>query len=156
MLNEAYKVLMREDLRLKYNASIGQVRRPFNKDKSCLGYSTWNGPLRSQALFVDGNACIGHNSEPKFVNSSLFLYLPFFAYALSKFLLFLTNPRQGVENVCITQVTRSLWTMLSDLHGLKFNMEMMTKRSRQNNTIYHVKFIIFFHIMVNRINPCET
>ncbi|GMN42554.1 hypothetical protein TIFTF001_011749 [Ficus carica] len=59
MLNEAYKVLMREDLRLNYNASIGQVRRPFNKDKSCLGYSTWNGPLRSQALFVDGNACIG-------------------------------------------------------------------------------------------------
>ncbi|PON84240.1 DnaJ domain-containing protein [Trema orientale] len=59
MLNEAYKVLMREDLRWKYDVSIGQVRRNFSKNRSGLGYSTWNGPLRSQALFVDENACIG-------------------------------------------------------------------------------------------------
>ncbi|PON41593.1 DnaJ domain-containing protein [Parasponia andersonii] len=59
MLNEAYKVLMREDLRRKYDVSIGQVRRNFSKNRSGLGYSSWNGPLRSQALFVDENACIG-------------------------------------------------------------------------------------------------
>ncbi|KAL5572764.1 hypothetical protein UlMin_022361 [Ulmus minor] len=58
-LNEAYKVLMTEDLRRKYDASIGHARRSFSRSKSGLGYSSWNGPLRSQALFVDENACIG-------------------------------------------------------------------------------------------------
>ncbi|XP_077220503.1 chaperone protein dnaJ C76, chloroplastic-like [Tasmannia lanceolata] len=55
MLNEAYRVLMREDLRRKYDISTGEkgFESPFS------GYSSWNGPLRSQALFVDENACIG-------------------------------------------------------------------------------------------------
>lgn len=62
MLNEAYKVLMREDLRRKYDTSIGQMRAFFsrNTSKSNLGYSSWKGPFRQQALFVDENACIGH------------------------------------------------------------------------------------------------
>ncbi|KAE8021508.1 hypothetical protein FH972_007392 [Carpinus fangiana] len=59
MLNEAYKVLMRDDLRRKYDASIGQMRVPYGTNYSSLGYSSWKGPLRPQALFVDENACIG-------------------------------------------------------------------------------------------------
>ncbi|KAM1058628.1 hypothetical protein ACFX2I_023343 [Malus domestica] len=61
-LNEAYKVLMRENLRKEYDASIGKVRvagfRAGNTPSSSLG-SSWNGPFRPQALFVDENACIG-------------------------------------------------------------------------------------------------
>lgn len=60
MLNEAYKVLMREDLRREYDASICQMRLPYGTNYSSLGYSSWKGPLRPQALFVDENACIGH------------------------------------------------------------------------------------------------
>ncbi|KAF8378256.1 hypothetical protein HHK36_029595 [Tetracentron sinense] len=59
MLNEAYQVLVREDLRREYDASIGKVRGEFGRDFSGLAYSSWKGPLRSQALFVDENACIG-------------------------------------------------------------------------------------------------
>ncbi|XP_042502733.1 chaperone protein dnaJ C76, chloroplastic-like isoform X2 [Macadamia integrifolia] len=57
MLNEAYHVLMTEDNRRNYNASIG--RAGLGRDFSGVGYSSWKGPLRSQALFVDENACIG-------------------------------------------------------------------------------------------------
>ncbi|XP_015879312.2 chaperone protein dnaJ C76, chloroplastic-like [Ziziphus jujuba] len=72
LLNEAYKVLMREDLRRKYDASIGQMRAFFSGDMSGLGYSSWDGSLRSKALFVDGNACIGcrecvHHASNTFV-----------------------------------------------------------------------------------------
>ncbi|KAL2552489.1 DNAJ heat shock N-terminal domain-containing protein [Forsythia ovata] len=50
-LNKAYEVLMKEDLRREYDASIGQMR---------LGASSsWKGPLRPKAIFVDENACIG-------------------------------------------------------------------------------------------------
>ncbi|CAJ1783502.1 unnamed protein product [Sphenostylis stenocarpa] len=59
MLNKAYEVLMTEDLRRKYDESIGQMRLRFGENNTPLGYSTWKGPLRSQALFVDENACIG-------------------------------------------------------------------------------------------------
>lgn len=60
MLNKAYEVLMTEDRRRKYDESIGQMRLRFGENNSApLGYSTWNGPLRPQALFVDENACIG-------------------------------------------------------------------------------------------------
>ncbi|XP_043724762.1 chaperone protein dnaJ C76, chloroplastic-like [Telopea speciosissima] len=57
MLNEAYHVLMTEDRRRNYNATIG--RSGLGSDFSGLGYSSWKGPFRSQALFVDENACIG-------------------------------------------------------------------------------------------------
>ena len=60
MLNEAYKVLIKEDLRRQYDASIGQMRVRNATTYSGLAYSTWKGPLRPQALFVDENACIGH------------------------------------------------------------------------------------------------
>ncbi|PQQ14249.1 uncharacterized protein Pyn_36264 [Prunus yedoensis var. nudiflora] len=57
-LNEAYKVLMRGNLRKEYDASIGETRG--NYSSSGLGRtSSWNGPLRPQGLFVDENACIG-------------------------------------------------------------------------------------------------
>ncbi|XP_038715331.1 chaperone protein dnaJ C76, chloroplastic-like [Tripterygium wilfordii] len=59
MLNEAYKVLMREDSRRDYDASIGQFRANFENGTSSMGYSSWRGVLRPQALFVDENACIG-------------------------------------------------------------------------------------------------
>lgn len=59
MLNKAYDVLMKEELRKEYDASIGKTRLGFGRNTSRLGYSSWKGPLRPQALFVDENACIG-------------------------------------------------------------------------------------------------
>ncbi|KAJ1412163.1 DnaJ domain containing protein [Sesbania bispinosa] len=59
MLNKAYEVLMTEELRRKYDESIGQMRLRFGENNTPLGYSTWKGPLRPQALFVDANACVG-------------------------------------------------------------------------------------------------
>ncbi|KAK7258819.1 hypothetical protein RIF29_24406 [Crotalaria pallida] len=59
MLNEAYEVLMKEDQRRKYDESLGQMRLRFDNNDMPLGYSTWKGPSRPQALFVDENACIG-------------------------------------------------------------------------------------------------
>ncbi|KAI4366872.1 hypothetical protein MLD38_022682 [Melastoma candidum] len=69
-LNEAYRVLMREDLRRDYNASAGRSGRRGTSE--AVGYSSWRGPLRPQALFVDENACIGcrecvHNASNTFV-----------------------------------------------------------------------------------------
>lgn len=72
MLNEAYKVLMKEDLRRQYDASIGQMRvRNGTTTYSGLTYSAWKGPLRPQALFVDENACIGHFPTQ---NSAIFFF----------------------------------------------------------------------------------
>lgn len=51
-LNKAYEVLTKEDLRREYDSSIGLMR---------LGAtSSWKGPLRPEAIFVDENACIGN------------------------------------------------------------------------------------------------
>ncbi|XP_019052582.1 PREDICTED: uncharacterized protein LOC104593132, partial [Nelumbo nucifera] len=58
-LNEAYRVLMREDLRREYDGFIGKTSGGFGRDFTGLTYSSWKGPFRSQALFVDENACIG-------------------------------------------------------------------------------------------------
>ncbi|XP_024182123.1 chaperone protein dnaJ C76, chloroplastic isoform X2 [Rosa chinensis] len=59
-LNEAYKVLIRENLRKEYDASIGQRRvSTVRGNSSTFDGSSWNGVLRPQALFVDENACIG-------------------------------------------------------------------------------------------------
>lgn len=64
MLNEAYKVLMREELRRDYDASAGRVRVPYGAQRDTnVGCSSWNGPLRPEALFVDENACIGKFSR---------------------------------------------------------------------------------------------
>uniref|UniRef100_A0A2P2LD42 Uncharacterized protein MANES_17G115100 n=1 Tax=Rhizophora mucronata TaxID=61149 RepID=A0A2P2LD42_RHIMU len=59
LLNEAYKVLMREDLRREYDVSTGQMRIGLGRNNHVKGYSSWKGPLRPQALFVDENTCIG-------------------------------------------------------------------------------------------------
>ncbi|XP_024975672.1 chaperone protein dnaJ C76, chloroplastic-like [Cynara cardunculus var. scolymus] len=72
LLNEAYTVLMKDELRKNYDASIGHVRVGFGGDALNMGYSSWNGPLRPQALFVDEKACIGcrecvHNASNTFV-----------------------------------------------------------------------------------------
>jgi hypothetical protein len=63
MLNEAYNVLMTDDLRTKYDASIGHMTVQIGKNNyvNVMGYSSWKGPLRPQALFVDENACIGQS-----------------------------------------------------------------------------------------------
>lgn len=62
-LNEAYTVLMRDDLRGKYDASGGRAHRRFDRsNKNGSGFSVWNGPMRPQGLFVDQNACIGRYS----------------------------------------------------------------------------------------------
>lgn len=58
MLNEAYRVLTRENFRRDYDDS-GRVRVRRKDSVSDLGYSSWEGPKRPQALFVDENACIG-------------------------------------------------------------------------------------------------
>ncbi|KAM7256721.1 hypothetical protein ACFE04_012462 [Oxalis oulophora] len=55
-INEAYKVLMRDDLRRKYDVSIGETRTTLSPTSGC---SSWKGPLRQHALFVDESACIG-------------------------------------------------------------------------------------------------
>ncbi|KAI7741135.1 hypothetical protein M8C21_021150 [Ambrosia artemisiifolia] len=72
LLNEAYTVLMKDDLRKDYDASIGHVRVRLGGDELNMGYSSWNGPFRPQALFVDEKACIGcrecvHNASKTFV-----------------------------------------------------------------------------------------
>lgn len=72
MLNEAYSVLMKDDMRKDYDASIGHVRVGFKGDNLNMGYSSWNGPFRPQALFVDEKACIGcrecvHNARNTFI-----------------------------------------------------------------------------------------
>ncbi|XP_023765879.1 chaperone protein dnaJ C76, chloroplastic [Lactuca sativa] len=72
LLNEAYNVLMKDDLRKDYDASIGHVRVGFVGDSLDMGYSSWNGPFRPQALFVDEKACIGcrecvHNAHNTFI-----------------------------------------------------------------------------------------
>ena len=61
LLNEAYNVLMKDDLRKDYDASIGYIRVGFGGDALNMGYSSWNGPFRPQALFVDEKACIGQD-----------------------------------------------------------------------------------------------
>lgn len=52
---------MRKDMKKKYDASISQMSAGFIRDITDLGYSSWKGPLRPQALFVDENACIGYS-----------------------------------------------------------------------------------------------
>lgn len=92
MLNEAYKVLMKEDLRRQYDASIGQMRvRNGTTTYSGLAYSAWKGPLRPQALFVDENACIGHFPTQ---NSAiyLFIYLFYHNYPIKNFFLHFSSP----------------------------------------------------------------
>ncbi|KAM0944186.1 putative DnaJ domain, 4Fe-4S ferredoxin-type, iron-sulfur binding domain-containing protein [Dioscorea sansibarensis] len=60
LLNEAYHALMREEQqRTRCKVSNSKRRGGFASDFSGLGYSLWNGPLRSQALFVDESKCIG-------------------------------------------------------------------------------------------------
>ncbi|KAK1606106.1 hypothetical protein QYE76_029779 [Lolium multiflorum] len=54
LLNEAYEVLMRNSSR-NAGKSIGGFGSVYTGE----GYSSWNGPMRSQALFVDENKCIG-------------------------------------------------------------------------------------------------
>uniref|UniRef100_A0A0D3GGN4 J domain-containing protein n=1 Tax=Oryza barthii TaxID=65489 RepID=A0A0D3GGN4_9ORYZ len=54
LLNEAYKVLMRNSPR-----NAGASGRGFGRGFTGNGYSCWNGPVRSHALFVDENKCIG-------------------------------------------------------------------------------------------------
>lgn len=50
---------MRDDQRKEYDTSMGGMRVRFGNYGPGLGYSSWKGPVRPQALFVDGNACIG-------------------------------------------------------------------------------------------------
>ncbi|KAK4392967.1 Chaperone protein dnaJ C76, chloroplastic [Sesamum angolense] len=71
MLNKAYKVLMKDDLRKQYDASIGKI------SDNLRGGSIWEGSLRPQALFVDENACIGcrecvHHAGNTFMMDEIF------------------------------------------------------------------------------------
>lgn len=71
-LNEAYHILIRDDLRRKYDVSSGKSTEGLGSSFSGSGYSSWNGLTRSQALFVDEAACIGcracvHHASNTFV-----------------------------------------------------------------------------------------
>ncbi|KAJ1691488.1 hypothetical protein LUZ63_015643 [Rhynchospora breviuscula] len=55
LLNEAYRKL----IRMKQNSNKKQAGFGGNYNYNGEGYSRWNGPIRSQALFVDENKCIG-------------------------------------------------------------------------------------------------
>ncbi|KAJ4840324.1 hypothetical protein Tsubulata_050049 [Turnera subulata] len=57
------QVLVRDDLRRGYGASIGNTRVRLGRNNGVAGYSSWNGALRPHALFVDENACIGEGAE---------------------------------------------------------------------------------------------
>ncbi|PIN21828.1 hypothetical protein CDL12_05461 [Handroanthus impetiginosus] len=73
-LNEAYKVLIRDELRKEYDASIGRIGAGVGRG----GFgSIWKGPLRPQALFVDENSCIGcrecvHHASNTFMMNEAF------------------------------------------------------------------------------------
>eukprot|EP01018_Ginkgo_biloba_P003368 Gb_02355 [translate_table: standard] len=58
LLNEAYQILMRDDTRTRYDVSNGK-RSETEGQFTGSAYSSWNGPERPEALFVDENACIG-------------------------------------------------------------------------------------------------
>ncbi|CAN6453222.1 unnamed protein product [Victoria cruziana] len=77
LLNEAYRVLMRDDLRRRYDASRGKGLAETATCFSGFSSSSWNGPLRPQALFVDENSCIGcrecvHNAGNTFMMDEAF------------------------------------------------------------------------------------
>lgn len=75
LLNKAYKVLIRDDLRKDYDATIGRTRVRVGIGRDTAG-SIWKGPLRPQALFVDENACIGKQKhEFRFILMLSLLYL---------------------------------------------------------------------------------
>jgi hypothetical protein len=57
LLNEAYKILMRDISR--HGDGSAKSRAGWGSGYTGDGYSSWNGPVRSQALFVDENKCIG-------------------------------------------------------------------------------------------------
>ncbi|KAK4477373.1 hypothetical protein RD792_016594 [Penstemon davidsonii] len=60
LLNKAYRVLVKDDLRKEYDASIGRIAvgAAGTVPTGAFG-SVWKGPMRDQALFVDENVCIG-------------------------------------------------------------------------------------------------
>lgn len=70
---------MREDLRRDYDVSIGQLRMRHgrNNNKNVMGFSSWKGPFRPQALFVDENACIGCTPQTSYSVSFSFFFLFF-------------------------------------------------------------------------------
>lgn len=59
LLNEAYKVLMRDVSSSRHADGRGRSRVGSGAGYTGDGYSSWEGPVRSQALFVDENKCIG-------------------------------------------------------------------------------------------------
>ncbi|EOY17007.1 Uncharacterized protein TCM_036143 [Theobroma cacao] len=62
MLNEVHHVLIKDDRRRDYDASIGPIKVQFGKTIS--GYSPWKGLLRPQAIFVDANPFIVYSFTP--------------------------------------------------------------------------------------------
>ena len=100
MLNEAYRVLAREDLRREYDASIGKMRVGFGGIFSGIGYSSWKGPLRPQALFVDENKCIGW--DERLIICWVWINIPptslSFSGISSDFSIFLTGCRECVHH----------------------------------------------------------
>lgn len=63
LLNEAYQTLTSDELRHAYTFSSskagGTHHGPLGSSYTGFAYSNWNGPDRSQAIFVDENSCIG-------------------------------------------------------------------------------------------------
>ncbi|KAH7433055.1 hypothetical protein KP509_07G052800 [Ceratopteris richardii] len=63
LLNEAYQTLTSSELRHAYRFSSSRNNNTSGENKGTFytgyAYSAWNGPDRSQAIFVDENSCIG-------------------------------------------------------------------------------------------------
>lgn len=90
---------MREDLRKDYDASIGQMRFHFGANATAgFGCSSWKGPLRPEALFVDENACIGHSL---FSLALIVLQIHTFTKVLSIFTSIPLSPSQNFTSIII-------------------------------------------------------
>eukprot|EP00250_Pteridium_aquilinum_P017053 c23430_g2_i2 orf=229-1281(-) len=63
LLNEAYQTLTSDELQNAYRFSTSKAGKAHNgmagTSYSGFAYSSWNGPDRPQAIFVDENTCIG-------------------------------------------------------------------------------------------------
>lgn len=121
LLNEAYKVLMRDISR--HADGRGRSRVGLGVGYTGDGYSSWNGPVRSQALFVDENKCIG--TYPASI---------FFLFYCRRWLRIHTNycgaSQKDAGSACIMLIGHSPWTTFSAAHTWRSSLETWSSRFR--------------------------
>ena len=122
LLNEAYKVLMRDNS--MHAGGRGRSRVGLGVGYTGDGYSSWNGPVRSQALFVDENKCIGTYPESTFF---------FFIVELNRLRIhtnYCSASQKDVGSACIMLLGHSPWTTFSAAHTWRSSLETWTNRFR--------------------------